>query len=238
MGFVVSKFTACIPIASMSGVEPIKYIEASMESCIATYNSKIIANNEMIDRLTKQAYALNRKGKKKEAVDKYKKAKQLQQTVETYQRQKDNMERQLCMSTDQRLTVDMMAAMKAHKDSMINQFGPEVVEQAEELMNSLKENNDDYERISQTLSEPITDTTEIEFDYMDDGALLDELDSIFEEKEDARSYTRKERTPKIRHQKEYSSKDHGTISPKKPRKVRKSTKRETRPKSLEEIIAT
>lgn len=178
MGAITSKFSACLPLGSATGLLPAEFVEDTMEELVSSYDAKIHNCEDNIKHFMIDAINLRKKGKDKEALAKFRRAKIEEVKKSNYEKQRDNIESQLSMSKDRRLTVETMKAMNAHKNLMKKEFGENAVQEAEELMGALKEQNIDMDSINRALSEPMTDTTDIEFEYADDETFLRELDNI------------------------------------------------------------
>jgi len=179
MGSIASKVTACLPISSAVGILPQEYVNDSMEMLIGNYDSQIIHLEEKSETLVNEAATLRRRGKNKEALYKFKQAKGIQAKITKYEQQKQTIESQLDISQDKNLTIETMKVLKEHTKLLKERFGADVVEEAEKIMQNIREQQEDVESIQLTLAEPLTDTTELEYEYGgEDEAFLRELDNI------------------------------------------------------------
>jgi len=190
MGTVLAKMTACIPVGAATGIVPQEFVEETMEELVDSYDSKIRNCEDTHTALMGEAVRLRRRGKTKEALNRLRKAKVEQRKRDIYEKQRDNIQGQLQLSTDRRLTIQTVKVMGEHRDLMKKEFGATAVEEAEELMLTMREQQGDMDRVQDALAQPIADNTDIEYEYDDDAALMAELDAIaFEHKGENIDYT-------------------------------------------------
>lgn len=183
MGIVLAKMTACVPIGSATGIVPQEFVEETMEELVSSYDSKIRFCDDNYRNYMNEAVALRRRGNNKAAIAKLKNAKMEERKRDIYEKQRDNIQGQLEMSTDRRLTIQTVKVMGEHRNLMTKEFGTQAVEEAEELMMAMREQQGDMDRVQDVLAQPIADTTDVDYECFDEGALMAELDAIaFEHK--------------------------------------------------------
>ena len=166
-----------MPIGAATGIIPQEFVEDTMASLVSSYNEKIQNCEDNSNSLMAEAVQLRRRGKNKDALGKMRKAKMEQNKITMYEKQKDNLEIQLESATDRRLTVETLKVMGEHKKLLKNEFGAKAVEEAEDLMASMKEHHGDFTSLQDALAQPIADGIEVEYEF-DDSSLMAELDAI------------------------------------------------------------
>jgi len=178
MGTIISKMTNCLPIGIATGVIPPEYVEETMEELMKSYDDKISFCDDSITTLTNEAILLKKRHKLKQALEKYKRVKLLEAKKANYEKQKLNIESQLTMATDSRLTIETIKVMGEHRNILTREYGEQAVEEATKLMDTLRDQQGDMEQIQRTLAEPLADATDIDYSFADDNQLMQELEAI------------------------------------------------------------